>query len=80
MSDVEDFASEERRLPLFAQAEGGAFGASKVTPEAIERVVGGVIWGHRGRASAVKLSALMAITGKNERDVGDRGELVVRTG
>ena len=55
------------------------FEASKVAPEAIERVVGGVIWGHRGRASAVKLAALMAITGKNERDVRGIVEQLVVT-
>jgi hypothetical protein len=78
LSDAEDFASEER-LPLFDLAEGGAFAESKVAPEPVERVVGGVIWGHRGRAAAVKLAVLMHITGKNERDVRGIVEQLVVT-
>jgi hypothetical protein len=66
-------------MPLFDEAEGGAFAASKVTPEPIERVVAGVIWGHRGRAQAVKSVVLMHIAGKNDRDVRGIVEQLVVT-
>jgi hypothetical protein len=64
--DAEDFASEGR-LPLFDEAEGGPFAASKVTPEANERVAAAIIYGHRGRERALKLHVLMDILGLDER-------------
>jgi len=54
---------------LRAPAQGDLFAASKIEPEAIERVIAGMIAGHRGRGNPITIAMLASATGRGAREI-----------
>jgi len=78
--DAGDFVkAAEILLPLFGRPVDDPFAASKVTPSAMERVVGAMIWEHQGRANPISLEAVSQATGLDERAVKGIVEQLVVT-
>jgi hypothetical protein len=76
MNDAEDYAGAAAALPLFD--EPGPFSFADGTPEPMERMVGELIWRHRGRMHAVTIADVMRRLGvKSERTVKGYVETLV---
>jgi hypothetical protein len=54
---------------MSSNEDGGPFASSKVEPTAMERVVGEMIWRHKGRAHPISREKLSAATGHGEREI-----------
>lgn len=70
--DADDFAPgvvASIAGPLFDEPAVDPFAGSKVTPDAVEKVVAGLIWQHQGRENPLPLAKLSEVTGRSERDV-----------
>lgn len=57
----------------------GAFAGSKIAPNAKERLVGGIIWNHKGREHPISIAALRAATGWSDREIKGIVEQLVVT-
>lgn len=78
MSDAEDFNVPVRpAAPLFDGP--GPFAASRIEPTAAERLVGGMVWGHRGRSNPISIAMLSRATGRNDREIKGIVEQLVVT-
>jgi hypothetical protein len=63
---------------LRAPVQGDLFAASKIAPEAIERVVAGMIASHRGRGNPISINMLASATGRCAREIkGTVEQLIV---
>jgi hypothetical protein len=68
-ADAEDFVGgvPVGAAPLFD--ERGPFADSKVEPSKMERVIGEIIWRHKGRADAISIEKLATATGRDVRTI-----------